>query len=319
MTPADSPSTPPRANDFADVTDMFRTLRTLPIDSPEYARQRDRIITRCLPLADRIAKRFARRGEPFDDLQQIARMGLLLSINRFDPDNGADFLAYAIPTMMGEVRRYFRDHTWAMRVPRRLKDLHVRIGAVTPRLTQSLGRTPTATDLAAALDVSREEVVECLVAANAYSLRSIDAPLSDHDKARPALTDTLGAQDAQLDTITDRESLRPLLATLSERESAVLNLRFFAGMTQSQIADQMGMSQMHVSRILAKTLRRLREGVLDERSGRVHIHPADRSRTTRSQESAAARGSRGVHAAEHFGAGSHGGTAQHLAHSGEQL
>lgn len=268
MTPADSPSTSPRPNDFADVTDMFHTLRALPADSPEYARQREQIIDRCLPLADRIAQRYARRGETFDDLQQIARIGLLNSVSRFNPDNGADFLAYAIPTMMGEVRRYFRDHSWAMRVPRRLKELHVRIGAMTPDLTQALGRTPTASDLAAALEVSREDVVECLVAANAYSVRSLDAPLSDHDDTRPALHDSLGEQDAHLDAITDRESLRPLLATLTERERQILHLRFFAGMTQSQIAGQIGISQMHVSRTLAKTLSTLREGLLDERGHR---------------------------------------------------
>lgn len=247
---------------------MFHALRALPADSKEFTRQRDRIIDRCLPLADRIAQRYARRGETFDDLQQIARIGLLNSVNRFDPDNGADFLAYAIPTMMGEVRRYFRDHSWAMRVPRRLKDLHVRIGAITPHLTQTLGHTPTASDLAAALEVSREDVVECVVAANAYSVRSLDAPLSDHDEARSALTETLGAQDTELNAITDRESLRPLLATLSERERLILTMRFFAGMTQSQIAEQIGISQMHVSRTLAKTLSTLREGLLDERSHR---------------------------------------------------
>lgn len=265
MPAADSPSTPSRPNDFADVTDMLRALRSLPADSPEYVRQRDRIIARCLPLADRIAQRFARRGETFDDLQQIARVGLLHSVNRFDPDNGADFLAYAVPTMMGEVRRYFRDHAWAMRVPRRLKDLHVRIGTMTPELTQTLGHTPSAGDLAAALEVPREDVVECLVAASAYSLRSLDAPSSDHDDARQALAETLGTQDARLEAITDRESLRPLLNRLSERERLILNLRFFAGMTQSQIAEQIGISQMHVSRILAATLHTLRDGLLDER------------------------------------------------------
>jgi RNA polymerase sigma-B factor len=209
-----------------------------------------------------------RRGETFDDLQQIARVGLLNAVNRFDPDTGSDFLSFAVPTMMGEIRRHFRDHGWAMHVPRRLKALHVRIGAMTPHLTQSLGHAPTAGDLAAALEVPREDIVESLIAANAYSLRSIDAPTGDQAGARPALAEKLGALDTQLDAIHDRESLRPLLAALPERERTVLNLRFFAGMTQTQIAEQMGMSQMHVSRILAKTLLQLREGMLERSTDR---------------------------------------------------
>lgn len=186
-------------------------------------------------------------------------------MNRFDPDNGADFLAYAVPTMMGEVRRHFRDHAWMMHVPRRIKDLHVRIGTVTPELTQSLGRTPSASDLADALEVPRDEVVECLVAANAYSLKSTDAPMNEYDGDRPTLAEMYGTHDAQLMAITDRESLRPLLEKLTDRERLILHLRFFGGMSQTQIADKIGLSQMHVSRILAKTLRTLRDGMLDER------------------------------------------------------
>lgn len=266
---------PPRGRDeFADVPDMLRALRAMPPGSPEYIRHRDRVVTQCLPLADRIAYRFLRRGESFDDLQQIARVGLLNAINRFDPDSGSEFLSYAVPTMVGEIRRHFRDHGWAMHVPRRLKELHVRIGVVTPLLIQSLGRAPTAGDLAAALEVPREDIVESLVAANAYSLRSIDAPLGDRAGATPALADTLGSLDTQLDVIHDRETLRPLLAALPERERTAVHLRFFAGMTQTQIAEQMGISQMHVSRILAKTLLQLRESMLERPT--VRDEPAGR-------------------------------------------
>ncbi|AFM20259.1 RNA polymerase sigma-70 factor, sigma-B/F/G subfamily (plasmid) [Mycolicibacterium chubuense NBB4] len=267
MTAAGSPPLPapsrPTGDDYADVTDMFRLLRALPADSSDFTRERDRIITRCLPLADRIAQRYHGKGESIDDLRQIARVGLLHAVNRFDPNNGAAFLSYAVPTILGEVRRYFRDHSWAMRVPRRLKDLHVRIGQITPQLTQSLGHAPSPRDLATALDVSQDEVVECLIAASSYSLRSLDVPTSEQIHGRSPLGDTFGELDRELDAITDRESLRPHLEALTDRQRAVLNLRFFAGMTQSQIAEEMGCSQMHVSRILAATLRQLRRGVCD--------------------------------------------------------
>ncbi|BBZ60332.1 SigB/SigF/SigG family RNA polymerase sigma factor [Mycolicibacterium monacense] len=248
-------------DDYTDVPDMFRLLSVLSPGTPDHDRQRERIVTRCLPLADHIAFRYHRKGENLDDLVQIARVGLMHAVNRFDPENGANFLSFAVPTMLGEIRRHFRDNGWAMHVPRRLKDLHVQITRATPRLTQSLGRPPTPTDLAAELGADRQEVVECLVAGDAYSLRSIDSPISSSDDTTRSLADTLGEVDGEMEHITDRESLRPLLAALTERERTVISLRFFASMTQTQIAERIGVSQMQVSRILAKTLQQLRDGM----------------------------------------------------------
>jgi RNA polymerase sigma-B factor len=249
-------------DDYADVPDMFRLLHAMAAESHEFAIHRETIVKRCLPLADHIAFRYHRKGENLDDLVQIARVGLMHAVNRYNPDAGTSFLSYAVPTMLGEIRRHFRDNGWAMHVPRRLKDMHVQITRVTPRLTQSLGRAPTASDLAEELGAERQEVVECLVAGDAYSVRSIDSPIAGADDSSRSLADTIGQVDADMDHITDRESLRPLLAALAERERAVISMRFFEGMTQTQIAERIGVSQMQVSRILAKTLQQLREGMV---------------------------------------------------------
>lgn len=238
---------------------MFRELASLAADSSEFQRHRDKIVERCLPLADHIARRFEGRGEPRDDLVQVARVGLVNAVVRFDVDAGSDFVSFAVPTIMGEVRRHFRDNSWSVKVPRRLKELHLRLGAATGELSQRLGRAPTATELAAALGMDRAEVVEGLVAGSSYNTLSIDSGSgSDDDDAR-AIADTLGDADAGLDRIEDREALRPLLEALPERERTVLVLRFFDSMTQTQIAERVGISQMHVSRLLAKSLTRLRD------------------------------------------------------------
>ena len=238
---------------------MFRELASLAADSSEFQRHRDKIVERCLPLADHIARRFEGRGEPRDDLVQVARVGLVNAVVRFDVDAGSDFVSFAVPTIMGEVRRHFRDNSWSVKVPRRLKELHLRLGAATAELSQRLGRAPTATELAAELGMDRAEVVEGLVAGSSYNTLSIDSGSgSDDDDAR-AIVDTLGDADAGLDRIEDREALRPLLEALPERERTVLVLRFFDSMTQTQIAERVGISQMHVSRLLAKSLTRLRD------------------------------------------------------------
>ncbi len=215
---------------------------------------------RCLPLADHIARRFEGRGEPRDDLVQVARVGLVNAVVRFDVETGSDFVSFAVPTIMGEVRRHFRDNSWSVKVPRRLKELHLRLGAATAELSQRLGRAPTATELAAELGMDRDEVVEGLVAGSSYNTLSIDSggSGSDDDDAR-AIADTLGDVDTSLDRIENREALRPLLEALPERERMVLVLRFFESMTQTQIAERVGISQMHVSRLLAKSLTRLRD------------------------------------------------------------
>jgi RNA polymerase sigma-B factor len=245
-------------SEYADVAPMFGELMELPEESAEFVRQRDRIVERCLPLADHIARRFDGRGESRDDLVQVARVGLVNAVIRFDATAGSDFVSFAVPTIMGEVRRHFRDNSWSVKVPRRLKELHLRLGAATADLSQRLGRAPTASELAAELEIDRDEVVEGLVAGSSYNTLSIDSGGSGNDDA-PAIADTLGDVDTGLDQIENREALRPLLAALPERERMVLLLRFFESLTQTQIAERVGISQMHVSRLLAKSLARLRD------------------------------------------------------------
>lgn len=240
---------------------MFRELATFPADSTDFQRHRDKIIERCLPLADHIARRFEGRGEPRDDLVQVARVGLVSAVVRFDVATGSDFVSFAVPTIMGEVRRHFRDNSWSVKVPRRLKELHLRLGSANAELSQRLGRAPTATELAEELGMEREEVVEGLVAGSSYNTLSIDTGGGSEDDEARAIADVLGDVDAGLDRIEDREALRPLLEALPERERTVLVLRFFESMTQTQIAERVGISQMHVSRLLARSLARLRDGL----------------------------------------------------------
>ncbi|MDT5076875.1 MAG: polymerase sigma-B factor [Mycobacterium sp.] len=246
-------------DEYADVMAMFNALHGTLHEADDMLRRREAIFNRCLPLADRIARHYGGRGEDIEDLTQVARLGLVKAVNRFDPSKGSHFVAFAVPTMMGEVRRHFRDHGWSMHVPRRLKDRHGHITKATTELTQTLGRAPTAGQLADALDMSREDIVDSMLAAEAYRVHSIDAPVSSGDSAPRMVSDTVGDVDFGFDRITDQETVRPLLGALPERERTVLYLRFFESMTQSQIAEHIGVSQMHVSRILEKTLRELRD------------------------------------------------------------
>ncbi|WP_286150042.1 SigB/SigF/SigG family RNA polymerase sigma factor [Mycobacterium sp. ST-F2] len=240
---------------------MVAVLRQLPPDSAAYARQLEPIVLRCCPLADRVARHFDRRGENLEDLTQVARVGLLQAVNRFDPTRGSRFVAYALPTMMGELRRYFRDYGWKVHVPRRIRDRQHDIACATAYLTNDLKRAPTIEELAEELDLDRGEVVESIVAAKAYQPQSLDVNVTDDDSRAQVLGDSLGDMDAGFDRVTDRESVRSLLAALPQREQKVLYLRYFGAMTQRQIADSIGVSQMHVSRILDRTLRELRTQV----------------------------------------------------------
>ena len=248
MTPRAAGSGSQSGSEYADVGDMFRELAQYDADSSDFRNRKDKIVERCLPLADHIARRFEGRGELRDDLVQVARVGLVNAVTRFDVETGSDFVSFAVPTIMGEVRRHFRDNSWSVKVPRRLKELHLRLGVA-----------PTASELAAELELSRDEVVEGLVAGSSYNTLSIDGGgSSDEDDVR-SIADTLGEVDARMDRIEDREALRPLLDALPERERTVLVLRFFESMTQTQIAERVGISQMHVSRLLAKSLAKLRD------------------------------------------------------------
>lgn len=243
---------------YACLTPLFVELAGLNPGTSQRADLRDRLVVAYLPLAQHIAHRFRHRGEPQDDLEQVATMGLIHAVDRFDPGRGSDFLSFAVPTITGEVRRYFRDHAWALRVPRRLKDLHVAIGSAVPVLSQQQGRAPTASELAEFLALPREQILEGLEAAGAYRTSSLDSS-ADSDGAGAGMDDLAGAVDAELDRVEYRTTLAPLLERLPERECTIIKLRFFAGLTQSQIAQRIGLSQMHVSRLLSQTLTQLRD------------------------------------------------------------
>ncbi|WP_329257205.1 RNA polymerase sigma factor SigF [Streptomyces sp. NBC_01478] len=241
---------------------LFIELRTLNDGSVEYAELRNRLVRMHLPLVEHLARRFRNRGEPLDDLTQVATIGLIKSVDRFDPERGVEFSTYATPTVVGEIKRHFRDKGWAVRVPRRLQELRLSLTTATAELSQRHGRSPTVHELAEKLGISEEEVLEGLESANAYSTLSLDVP--DTDDESPAVADTLGAYDEALEGVEYRESLKPLLEDLPPREKRILLLRFFGNMTQSQIAQEVGISQMHVSRLLARTLAQLREKLLVE-------------------------------------------------------
>ncbi|WP_326664530.1 RNA polymerase sigma factor SigF [Streptomyces canus] len=249
-------------HDRSGARALFVELRALKDGSPEYAELRNRLVRMHLPLVEHLARRFRNRGEPLDDLTQVATIGLIKSVDRFDPDRGVEFSTYATPTVVGEIKRHFRDKGWAVRVPRRLQELRLALTTATAELSQQHGRSPTVHELAEKLAISEEEVLEGLESANAYSTLSLDVP--DTDDESPAVADTLGAEDEALEGVEYRESLKPLLEDLPPREKRILLLRFFGNMTQSQIAQEVGISQMHVSRLLARTLAQLREKLLVE-------------------------------------------------------
>jgi RNA polymerase sigma-B factor len=250
-------STSTRATDA-----QARALLSLMADLPAGAdrvRVRARLIEMYIPLAEYLARRFRNRGEHFDDLVQVANLGLIKSVDGYDPDRGAAFTSYAIPMIVGELKRHFRDKGWDVRVPRRLQELRLEISKVSGDLAQDLGRSPTVADLARRLEVSEEEVIEGLDCGQAYRALSLDAPAGDSgDPGAAGLGDLLGGEDPDMHNVENREALRPLLAKLPEREQKIIAMRFHGNLTQSQIAAELGISQMHVSRLLAGALRSLR-------------------------------------------------------------
>lgn len=254
---------PPRASvrdrggsdEYAHLRPLFKELADLGRDDPGRAALRAELVQGYLPVARHIARRFTGRGEPEDDLVQAGMVGLIGAVDRFDPERGVDFLSFAVPTITGEIRKHFRDHTWAMRVPRRLKDVQATISAATASLMQELGRAPRPSEIAARLDMPVEDVLEGLSAQQAYRNDSLDE-LSQ--AGYPPLSGNVGAVDGDLQGVEDRETLVPLLNALPERERLILVLRFFGNHTQSQIAEVVGVSQMHVSRLLDRTLKELR-------------------------------------------------------------
>lgn len=261
-TPADPPISDNRRR-AQRTAPLFAELATLEKDDPRRERLREILVEEHLPLVRHFARRFSNRGEPFDDLLQVGTLGLIAAIDRFDPTRGVEFLSFAVPTITGEIKRHFRDQGWSVRVPRRLQELHLSLNAAVGELAQKNGRAPTPSELAQHLGIPREEVLEGLAVANAYRSSSLDERLSGDDDS-PTLAATLGEEDAALEGVEYRESLQPLLATIPARERRILILRFFGNMTQSQIAADIGISQMHVSRLLSQTLAKLREGLLKD-------------------------------------------------------
>jgi RNA polymerase sigma-B factor len=234
-------------------------------DAPEISgtdRERTALVIEHLPVARRIAHRYAGRGQAIGDLVQVASLGLVKAARRFDPEQGTDFLSYAVPTMLGELRRYFRDNAWAMHVPRGLQETALRVQQADETLRQRLGHEASAVDVAGDLGVRVDDVLEARqVSGIAFSCRSLDAPLSD--EAGNGLAELVGGDDVAMEQVEDREALQAALARVPEREREILVLRFFGERTQTEIAERLGISQMHVSRLLAKTLRTLREHVVD--------------------------------------------------------
>lgn len=243
------------SSEYAHVTPLFDQLADEDLSDAARLALRNRIVAEHLPVAEHIARRFQNRGQPDDDLRQVAVLGLIQAVDRFDPTRGSDFLAFAVPTITGEVRRYFRDTSWSLRVPRSLKELHAAIRTETARLSHDLGRAPRPSELAEALNRPIEEIQEGLAAAHAFQSESLDGP----SPAGSAVGDLLGGNDDRLEEVLDRQALFPALATLPERERAIVLLRFFGNLTQTQIAERVGLSQMHVSRLLAASLATLRE------------------------------------------------------------
>lgn len=245
-----------RADNYPQAASLFEELvRTDPGD-PVRADLRDRLVTMHLGIARSIARKFRDRGEPVADLEQVAVIGLIKAVDRFDPSHGAPFLSFAIPTITGEVRRYFRDHGWAVRVPRRLIELHLQIGPASRELSQRLGTAPTPSQLAEHLGVTVDEVLEGLEAGEAYRASSLD--FTDDDDSSPTFRQ-IGGPDPELDLVEVRSTLEPLLARISPREQRIVIMRFFGNLTQSEIARRVGLSQMQVSRLLSRSLAQMRE------------------------------------------------------------
>ena len=237
--------------------DLLATLHELPPDDPRRSQVRDELVTMHLPLVRHVARRYRGRGEPLEDLEQVGMVGLINAVDRFDPDRGVELATFATPTILGEIKRPFRDRTWAVHVPRRLQELSGRLVARADELTHDLGRAPTVRELAESLGVEQEDILEALEAHHGYATDSLEPATED---AGGGATEP-GDLDPAFELIEDRESLRPLLLALPERERRIIMLRFFRGMSQTQIAEELGISQMHVSRLLARSIADLRRGM----------------------------------------------------------
>jgi RNA polymerase sigma-B factor len=249
-------------DDAPDTAAAFDRLAGLP-EGPERQALRDELIRVWLPMSERIAVRFRGRGENLEDLYQVAALGLVKAVDHYDPQRGHAFEAYAVPTVTGEIKRHFRDHMWTLHVPRRIQDLRNRVRRSAKELAQTTpGRAPTVEEIAEHAQLTTAEVRTGMEALECFSALSLEAEMPGTDGY--ALGDALGGPDPAFDAVVDRVAVRPCLEALPERERTILYLRFFGGMTQSRIAQQLGISQMHVSRLLSGCFDRIREDLLTE-------------------------------------------------------
>jgi RNA polymerase sigma-B factor len=238
---------------------LLRQRDALPQGHPDRARLRTRAIEANLPMAKRLARRYAGRGELFDDLAQAAAAALIKAVDGYDSSQSVPFDGYAVPSIVGALKRHFRDSTWAIRVPRSAQELSRQISTASDELSQQKRRAPTTTELANHLHVTTADLVHAIIAARAYRLASLDAPYPGTDSG--ALGDFTGDTDSRFARVDDHLSLRPLLAALAPRERRILAMRFYGDMSQTRIAAEVGLSQMHVSRLLRQSLARLRAGM----------------------------------------------------------
>ncbi|CAN5131004.1 N/A [soil metagenome] len=267
-----APVLDPRAQRTERASALLDRLAAAPPGSTEHRAAREELVVLFLPLARQLAARYRNRGEPIEDLVQVATIGVLKAVDGFDPARGSEFTSYAVPTIVGEIKRHFRDHGWTLRVARRLKELKFEVDQATLSLTNALGRTPSVTEIATHLGCTEAEVGEAMMAAKAYGTLSLTMPMGGPD-SDATLMDVLGGPDEELGAVDDRETLRPLVARLAPRERRIIALRFYANLSQARIAEQVGLSQMHVSRLLARSLAELRAGRVDPEKGTPPVRP----------------------------------------------
>ncbi|MFF9687431.1 RNA polymerase sigma factor SigF [Streptomyces sp. NPDC014623] len=241
---------------------LFARLEALDEGTHEHAYVRNTLVELNLALVKFAASRFRTRSEPMEDIVQVGTIGLIKAIDRFELSRGVEFPTFAMPTIIGEIKRFFRDTSWSVRVPRRLQELRLDLAKAGDELAQKLDRAPTVVELADRLGLTRDEVVEGMTASNAYTASSLDAKPEDYgDDGEGALADRLGYEDHGIEGIEYIESLKPLIASLPLRDRTILSMRFVSNMTQSEIGEELGISQMHVSRLLSRTLVKLRKGL----------------------------------------------------------
>ncbi|MEU6284297.1 RNA polymerase sigma factor SigF [Streptomyces sp. NPDC047028] len=242
---------------------FFEQLAVLEEGTPEYSYARNTLIEMNMSLVRYAAGRFRSRGpEEMEDIVQVGMIGLIKAIDRFELSREAEFTSFAIPYIVGEIKRFFRDTTWAVHVPRRLQEARVQLAKATEELRTRLGRTPTVKELSELMSLPEEEVREARLAANGYNSSSLDAAIGGSEDGEAALQDFIGTEDTALELVEDFHALAPLIAELDERDRQIIHMRFVEELTQAQIGERLGVSQMHVSRLLSRCLTRLREGLL---------------------------------------------------------